>query len=159
MENQFKDKCCTIIGRLQSCTREDAYDRLLPKGGVPHPRVNYLTDYVIAGTGAEGTKLYQTARELEAGGCLTILTEKQFFDALTNGAALPVNPNKPQGLIVSPGADEPEEKDNWLRDKRLGYLATKRIQTTEGEARLDLRPLYRVAEVMKQREKDRDKNS
>lgn len=153
MKGPFTDKCCTFIGKLQSCSREEACDRLMAAGGVPHPRVNYITNYVILGLGAEHTKQYKTALSLEATGCLSILTEDRFFSALESGAPLPVNPNAARDVKVIP-AETPEQNDTFLRDKRLGYLATKRVQTPEGEARIDLRPLYRANDVMKQLTED-----
>ena len=143
----FKDKCCAFIGRLQRCSREEACDKVMFSGGAPHSGVNYLTDYVIAGHGAESTKLYKKAQELQDKGMLAILTEDQFFDVLENGAEPPAVKIPRDDIVVIP-AREPEPPNPYLRDKRLGYLANKRFKTPEGEMKIDLRPLYRVADAM-----------
>jgi len=107
-----------------------------------YPRKHYAGKY-----GAENTKLYKKAQELQDKGMLAILTEDQFFDVLENGAEPPAVKIPRDDIVVIP-AREPKPPNPYLRDMRLGYLANKRFDTPEGEMKIDLRPLYRVADAM-----------
>ena len=165
MVSPFQDKICTFVGNIRRCSRAEAKERLFAVGGVPVDDVNSCVDYVITGVAFEKLKKYKEAQRLYRRGHTNILTEEQFFDILETGAEPPENPNRDTGvveIIPARDSDAPEPGSDYLKSKRMAYLANKKIPLADGGyMRIDPRPAIKAANViriMNENLKDNDKN-
>jgi len=158
MEHPFKDKIVVFIGTPQKVTRKVARNELLYVGGVPDERITAFTNYVVAFSGAENTKLYKKA--LQYSKLLVILTEDQFADIL-EGKAQP--PELPENDVVCIPSANPEADalamDQFMSDhlnrKRINSMARHGVPTPEGQVKVDMRLLeksVRVARYIEEQE-------
>jgi len=152
MAHPFKDKIIVFIGTPERFTRKEARNELLVIGGVPDERITAYTNFVIAFSGAEKTKLYQ--RALDYSRLLTILTEEQFVDILEGKAQPPEKPQSDVICIPSKNAeahDKASEKflEENLTRKRINSMARHGVPTPGGQVKVDMRMLEKMGRVAK----------
>lgn len=145
MPNYFEGKICVFLGRLETMSKKEAGSRLFGAGGVAQNTIPAFTSHVIVGTGAENTLAFQKAKSLENEGCLTILTERQFLNALDGKFIPPENPNiGNNNVIVIPGKYPPDAEkelyDRVVQNKKAAYLATKGVLIPDGNVKADIQP-------------------
>lgn len=145
MAHPFQDKLIIFIGTPQRCTRREVRDLLETAGGIPYDRVVTFASYVAAFSGAEKTKMYQTALEREEEGFLTIFDEDQFFAILEGRAEPPEKPEHSESVTVIQARDTEaydreyrEIRNNVLNHIRRQNLEKYGVLTPHGRVKLDL---------------------
>lgn len=105
---------------------------------------NYASwvDVLVVGRLGEKSAAYQQAKEYEERGVVTILTERQFINAMDDKFTPPESPkNERAGVVYPPNIPDWEEKEKrerteFMDGKRADYLAKRKPAGNKYDVRL-----------------------
>ena len=157
MPHPFQDKLFLFIGRPTLGSRQTARDALSAVGGVTDDTLTTFTDFAVAFTGSEKTKVYKRVMSYERCGLLSaVLSEEQFYGILDGKAKLPDKPDTERCKMVNMIPAERQEamdaeiervKRDAIEHKRIKNLAKYGVPTPEGRIKMDFSNLYKARKL------------